>query len=193
VTYPSKIVDLINSGLPIGRGGLGGGTAAAANFDCGCTVRFHIEIAGDQAAIDQITFSSNGCGFMVAAAAELVETYAASRVDRLEGLNREKLVQNLLETSQDIPACRLQCVETAVNALRSAFDDLRRRRVEEFKGEGALICSCFGVSEERIETEIARKHLSTVEEVGAACRAGTGCGACTMLISELLDQAASIE
>ncbi|MCB1025889.1 MAG: (2Fe-2S)-binding protein, partial [Acidobacteria bacterium] len=29
--------------------------------------------------------------------------------------------------------------------------------------------------------------LTTVEEVGVSCRAGTGCGSCQLLIREILD------
>ncbi len=38
-----------------------------------------------------------------------------------------------------------------------------------------IICHCFEVSREEIENAIREKGLKTVEEVGEATNAGTGC------------------
>jgi NifU-like protein len=82
---------------------------------------------------------------------------------------------------------RRQCADIAIEALHAAFAHLRSRRIEEFTGEKALICTCFGVSEETIETNIRVRHLKTVDDVADACNAGSGCGSCRMLIDEMLD------
>ena len=39
-----------------------------------------------------------------------------------------------------------------------------------------MICHCFEVSRDEIEKAIREKGLKTVEEVGEATNAGTGCG-----------------
>ena len=49
-----------------------------------------------------------------------------------------------------------------------------------------IICHCFEVSREEIENAIREKGLKTVEEVGEATNAGTGCGGCQ--IQEILDE-----
>ena len=51
-----------------------------------------------------------------------------------------------------------------------------------------IICHCFEVSREEIENEIREKGLKTVEEVGEATNAGTGCGGCQEQIQEILDE-----
>jgi NifU-like protein len=63
----------------------------------------------------------------------------------------------------------------------------RARRIEEFQGEKALICTCFGVSEETIIGAIAENGFTEVEQVSKAYRAGSGCGSCRFLIQELID------
>jgi NifU-like protein len=68
--------------------------------------------------------------------------------------------------------------------------EYRRHRIEEFQGEKALICTCFGVSEETIVNVIAENDLTDVDEVSGLCRAGSGCGSCRMLIAELIDSQA---
>ena len=51
-----------------------------------------------------------------------------------------------------------------------------------------IICHCFEVSREEIENAIREKGLKTVEEVGEATNAGTGCGGCQAQIQEILDE-----
>ena len=60
-----------------------------------------------------------------------------------------------------------------------------------------IICHCFEVSREEIEKAIREKNfekaireknLKTVEEVGEATNAGTGCGGCQERIQEILDE-----
>ena len=49
----------------------------------------------------------------------------------------------------------------------------------------AMVCLCHGVNERRIRKEIEH-GASTVEEVAAACRAGSCCLSCHPTIDELL-------
>ena len=51
-----------------------------------------------------------------------------------------------------------------------------------------IICHCFEVSREEIENANREKGLKTVEEVGEATNAGTGCGGCQEQIQEILDE-----
>ena len=71
--------------------------------------------------------------------------------------------------------------------MHRAFSGLRARQIEEFTGEKALICTCFGVSEETIEKAVAANKLETVEDVIDVCNAGGGCGSCRFLIQEIID------
>lgn len=51
-----------------------------------------------------------------------------------------------------------------------------------------IICHCFDVSREEIEKAIHEQGLKTVDEVGEATNAGTGCGGCQDQIQEILDE-----
>ncbi len=48
-----------------------------------------------------------------------------------------------------------------------------------------IVCICRRVTDHQIRTAI-EDGASTVAEVGMACRAGTGCGACQETIAEML-------
>ncbi|MDS9469074.1 molybdopterin-dependent oxidoreductase [Paracoccus sp. MBLB3053] len=52
--------------------------------------------------------------------------------------------------------------------------------------EGALVCACFGVGVNTILRGIATQGLLTVDEIGAALRAGTNCGSCRPELRALL-------
>lgn len=51
-----------------------------------------------------------------------------------------------------------------------------------------LICTCMDVYKSTIVKAIKEKGLKTVEEVGEATDAGTGCGQCQDDIQEILDE-----
>jgi assimilatory nitrate reductase catalytic subunit len=56
--------------------------------------------------------------------------------------------------------------------------------------KGAIVCVCFDVGTKTILSAIAKQHLTTVAEVGAALGAGTNCGSCRPAIANLLKEAA---
>ena len=55
--------------------------------------------------------------------------------------------------------------------------------------EGRTVCSCFGVGINRLVAAIQSQHLTTVQEVGQALRAGTNCGSCIPEIKEIIADA----
>ncbi len=50
------------------------------------------------------------------------------------------------------------------------------------------LCFCMGLTEGEVREAIISKGLKTVEEVGEATKAGTGCGGCQANIQQLLDE-----
>jgi len=53
---------------------------------------------------------------------------------------------------------------------------------------GRIICACFGVGINTIKSAINDQQLSTVEEIGKHCKAGTNCGSCVSEIRKLLSK-----
>ena len=188
VAYPEKIENRLARLRHDGAKGDCKATAAAANLSCGSFVRFSLTIDIDRRTIDDAAFSSNGCGFMIAAADSLAESIIKKGLPELHGLVDADLNQHIQEVLGEFPLNRHECAVACTEALRAAFADHRARRVEEFQGEKALICTCFGVSEETIETIILNNSLGSVDEITNACNAGGGCGSCRLLIQEMLDE-----
>ena len=156
-----------------------------ATFICGSFVRVFLEIDVQTKEIVNASFKSNGCGFAIAAADVLTEKIVGYKLTALHGLEdfTAEIERELGKFDED----RRHCPDICLDGVQQALANFRAFQIEEFTGEKALICTCFGVSEETIERVIDENHAATVEEVGAICNAGTGCGSCQFLIAEMLD------
>ena len=162
----------------------------SASFVCGSFVRVSLRV-GIDGTIEDACFTTNGCGFMIAASDVVTQRLRGKALTDLHGLNDVELSLMVDEEIGLFPRERVDCSSVVFEALRKALSEYRATRVREFKGEEALICTCFGVTEETIVDVIAANHLTRVDEVSNVCRAGAGCGSCRMLIEELIDAGSS--
>ena len=149
----------------------------AASFDCGAALRISIQVDDSQRIADA-RFKAAGCSTLIAAASLLTERVKGMTTG--DAAARGELPEAIAHFSQR--ECVALAFEALINAVRGYSDSIR----EHWEGEEALICTCFGVSENRIEKEIASKGLTTIGEVTRACNAGAGCQSCHPLIEELL-------
>ncbi|HKO42852.1 MAG TPA: iron-sulfur cluster assembly scaffold protein [Pyrinomonadaceae bacterium] len=149
----------------------------AASFDCGAALRISIRV-DDSQKITDARFKAAGCSTLIAAASLITE--------RVKGMTTGEAAACVeLPEAIDHFAQR-ECVSLAFEALINAVQGYSDSIRDHWEGDEALICTCFGVSESRIEKEIASKSLTTIAEVTRACNAGAGCRSCWPLIEELL-------
>lgn len=181
--YPSKITKLISHLKNAGKLETANAVGTNATFVCGCVLKFSLQI--EEQKIVEAKFQTNSCGFMMAAAEVLAENIKGKTLAQLGGL--DDLTQKVEIEINEFPENRQHCLKLSVETLQSAFKNFRTAQLEEWTGEKALICTCFGVSEETIEKTISENHCETVEEVSALCNAGSGCGSCQPLIQEIID------
>jgi NifU-like protein len=186
--YPSKVNDRFKSPSNVGVATSANAEGTSASFVCGSFASLSLHIGEEAGLIEEVRFRTNGCGFMVSAADALCEWLSKKTLVDLQGLHDSELTQ-VIHGDLDItfPKDRVQCAGIIFEALRAAMAEFRRHRVEEFQGEKALICTCFGVSEETITAAISENLIPDVDEVTEITRAGSGCGSCRMLIGELID------
>ncbi len=186
--YPQKITERLRK--PKCRGSIDGanGVGTDASFVCGCYVRSYLRIDPESKKIEAAGFRTNGCGFMAAAADVIAADAAGRNLADLHGSDSAEVRENVEAELGEFPDGRGHCLEVPIAAFHAALADHRALMIEEFRGERALICTCFGVSEDTIEAVIAGGRAHSVEDVTRLCRAGGGCGSCRMLIQEMLDQ-----
>ena len=185
--YPPKIGKLFFAPQRAGKALKTNAVGTGVGLVCGSFVRIFLEIDVATKEIRDARYKTNGCGFAIAAAEILTEKIVGQRLTEFHGLNHLELFGRIESELGAFPAARRHCAEMCFDALQAAFGDFRAFQIEEFAGEKALICTCFGVSEETIQTIISENQAETVEEVGEICHAGTGCGSCQFLIQEMID------
>lgn len=185
--YPPKISARFHAPRNVEADERANAIGTGASFLCGAFVRFYLHIDLQTKQITEAKFKSDGCGFAIAAADVLTEKIVGKKLVELHGLD-EDVLQNQIEAELEIfDEGRRHCLKICSDALYRAFADFRIFQLEEFQGEKALICTCFGVSEETIERVIAENQATAVEEVTEICSAGGGCGSCQFLIQEMVD------
>ena len=185
--YPPKIQQRFDSPKNSGVIACSNSAGRSASFQCGSFVAFSLRIDSDSKIVSDAGYQTNGCGYMIAAADFLVDVVKGLQLGELHGLNNDDLNSKIEAEFETRCDDRHQCVEVCIEALRAAFADYRLHRIEEFRGEKALVCTCFGVAEETIETHIHERSITTVDEITNICNAGGGCGSCRMLIQEMID------
>lgn len=181
--YSAEISKRFSNPANAGRAKFANAIGTNATFVCGSALRFTLQI--EERKIVEAKFQTNGCGFMIAAADLLTEIITGKELAELHGL--EDFEKQIEETLGEFPENRQHCLKLSIETLQAAFNDFRSAQLEEWSGEKALICTCFGISEETIEKVIAENHCETVEEVSNLCNAGRGCGSCQPLIQEIID------
>jgi NifU-like protein len=187
--YPETVNKRFNSPRSAGDDRAANAEGRAAALLCGTYVRFQLSLDPDSKRIEASNFRTNGCGFMIAAADVLAEMIASVKLTDLHGIDIAEFRGLIEKDLGEFPLEREHCLLATIDALRAAFADFRTRQIEEFSGEKALVCTCFGVSEETIEKIIEENCTLTVAQVGELCNAGTGCGSCQFMIQEMIDVA----
>ncbi len=185
--YPPKISELFSAPKRSGKAAETNAVGTGASFVCGSFVRVFLEIDLPTKEIREAKYQTNGCGFAIASAEVLTEKIVGRKLTELHGLNHAEFLGEIESELGAFSADRRHCTEICFDALQAALIDFRALQIEEFAGEKALICTCFGISEDTIQSIINEKRAETVEEIGDACNAGTGCGSCRFLIQELID------
>lgn len=185
--YPPKISERVNQPENAGAAVDANAVGTNATFVCAAVLRFSLRVEPATKEIREARFKTNGCGYVVAAAESLARLILNRHLNELHQFDESNLRAAIETDLETFPENRAHCLKLALDALRGAFADFRRRQIEEFAGERALICTCFGVSEDRIENLVKEKSLRSIEQVTEQCSAGGGCGSCQPLIQEIID------
>ena len=185
--YSEKISERFSAPKNIGSATGSNAVGTNATFVCGTVLRLSLRIEKDTKEIVEAKFKTNGCGYLIASADVLTEQIVGKKLNELHGLDKSILQERIENEIGRFSENRRHCLSLCLETLRDAFADFRAFQIEEFTGEKALICTCFGVSEETIESVIEENSLETVEEVTDICNAGGGCGSCQPLIEDILE------
>jgi NifU-like protein len=181
--YPSRIQQHFDAPRNVGDLPDADAVGDVGSLRCGAVVRLSLKIDAEAQTISEARFKTLGCGFLVACASVLTETVKELPISRAALLNEAAIT----DWFNGLPPEKGHCAELAREALHAALADYHNARQEEWTGDEALICTCFGVSEKAIESAIHKSGLRTIAEVTKVCNAGGGCRSCHPLIEDILD------
>jgi NifU-like protein len=185
--YPEKISDRLLNLRFTAKMRAFGATGGSSSLVCGVFVCISIAVDPVTGQISAAGFSGNGCGWLTAAADCVCEWILGKRIIELHGLDDAEIIAAVELALNEFAPARRHCLELAIEAVHYAFSDYRIKQLTEWNGESALVCTCFGISEDKIERLISENWIKTVAQVTSACGAGGGCGSCRPLIQDMLD------
>lgn len=150
---------------------------------CGDALRLHlkIDIAKDQ--ILDARFQTFGCTSAIASSSALTELIKSLTLDEALKVTNKDIAEYL----GGLPEAKMHCSVMGQEALEAAIFKYRGIPIDAHEeDEGALICSCFGISESKIRRVIQENNLTTAEQVTSYVKAGGGCGSCLADIDDLI-------
>jgi NifU-like protein len=182
--YPDRINEHFLKPRNVGEVPGAEAVAEAGSPACGSLLRLSLKIDAGRQRITDARFKAVGCGFLIASASVLTETIKDLAIGRAASLEESAITDWFGELPPDRQHCAALCREALLGALANYHNATRG---EEWAGDEALICTCFGVSEKTIEHVIRARSLGTIEQVTRACHAGGGCQSCHPLIQDILE------
>ncbi len=187
--YTEKVLDLFYN--PKNQGAIEGTdeTGIAVVFGevgsiaCGDALRLHLKIQVDTDKILDSRFQTFGCTSAIASSSALTEIIKGLTLD--EALNVSN--RNIADYLGGLPEEKMHCSVMGQEALEAAIYKYRGIEIEDHEDdEGRLVCSCFGISENKIRRVVIENNLTTVEQVTSYVKAGGGCSSCAAEIEDLI-------
>ncbi|OKH27807.1 Fe-S cluster assembly protein NifU [Chroogloeocystis siderophila] len=150
---------------------------------CGDALRLHLKIDVDNEKILDARFQTFGCTSAIASSSALTELIKGLTLDQALKVTNKDIAEYL----GGLPEAKMHCSVMGQEALEAAIFKYRGIPIDVHEeDEGALICSCFGISESKIRRVIQENNLTTAEQVTSYVKAGGGCGSCLADIDDLI-------
>ena len=157
------------------------GVGDVGSIVCGDALKLTLKIDKDTDRIEDAKFQTFGCASAIASSSALTELVKGKTVDEALHITN----QDIAEFLGGLPKEKMHCSVLGREALEAAIADYRGMpKVEE--EEGAVVCKCFDVSEEKIRKVVLENHLTTVDDITDYTKAGGGCGECREQIEAIL-------
>ncbi len=159
------------------------GVGEVGNIKCGDALRLTFKL-DENGRVQDIKFKTFGCGSAIASSSALTELCKGKTLDEVKKITNKEIADSL----GGLPPAKMHCSVMGQEALEAAIEYYKSggKSTQAPDKEGAVVCSCFNVTDKEIEHAIRENNLTTVEEVTNYTKAGGGCGGCIPQIEEIL-------
>lgn len=187
--YTEKVLDLFYN--PKNQGAIDDPNEAGVavvfgevgSIACGDALRLHLKIEVDTDKILDSRFQTFGCTSAIASSSALTEIIKGLTLDEALNISNRDIADYL----GGLPEEKMHCSVMGQEALEAAIYKYRGIEIEHHEeDDGRLVCSCFGISENRIRRVVIENNLTSVDQVTSYVKAGGGCSSCAAAIEDLI-------
>ncbi len=148
---------------------------------CGDALKLYLKIEND--IITDAKFQTFGCASAIASSSALTEMIKGMKLEDASKITNKEIAEFL----GGLPPEKMHCSVMGEEALEAAIRNYKGLPPLEHKDDhSALICKCFGITENQIRDSIRINGLKTTKEITNFTKAGGACGKCKTQIEEII-------
>jgi len=190
--YTEKVLDLFynpkNQGeiTEAGEAGVKVVTGEVGSIACGDALRLHLKVEVVTDKILDARFQTFGCTSAIASSSALTEMVKGLTLDEALKVSNQDIANYL----GGLPEAKMHCSVMGQEALEAAIYNYRGipLATHDDDDEGALVCTCFSISDSKIRRVVRENHLINAEQVTNYVKAGGGCGSCLAKIDDIINE-----
>ncbi|MBE9205830.1 Fe-S cluster assembly protein NifU [Nostoc sp. LEGE 06077] len=190
--YTDKVLELFydpkNQGVieETSEPGVKVATGEVGSISCGDALRLHLKVEVESDKILDARFQTFGCTSAIASSSALTEMVKGLTLDEALKVSNKDIANYL----GGLPEAKMHCSVMGQEALEAAIYNYRGipLAAHDDDDEGALICTCFGITDTKIRRVVKENNLTTAEQVTNYVKAGGGCGSCLTKIDDIIKE-----